>query len=101
MLAAAALVFATAEGTTSATLQGVLSTQVADAEQGGLAGGLSAVNSAVQLVGPVLAGVLYAQVAPAAPYVLSLVAALLAVGLIRSRLSTNPSPEMSGSLATA
>ena len=93
MLAAAALVFATAEGTTSATLQGVLSTQVADAEQGGLAGGLSAVNSAVQLVGPVLAGVLYAQVAP--------VAALLAVGLIRSRLSTNPSPEMSGSLATA
>jgi DHA1 family tetracycline resistance protein-like MFS transporter len=81
LMVVAGLLFATAEGSTTATLQATLSSAVAEDEQGGLAGGLSAISSAAGLVLPLLTGLLYAQVAPAAPYVLSLGAILVALAL--------------------
>ncbi len=81
----AALLFAISEGSTTATLQATLSESVAEDEQGGLAGGLSAISSAAGLVMPLLAGLLYARIAPAAPYVLSLGAVVLALVLMLRR----------------
>jgi len=101
VLVVAGLTFATAEGATTATLQGLLSNAVPGDEQGALAGGVSAIGSAIQLVGPIGAGLLFAQVGPAAPYVVSVIAALLAVVLVRSRLGLRPSAAVPGSLATA
>ena len=85
VMVVAALLFAISEGSTTATLQATLSESVAEDEQGGLAGGLSAISSAAGLVMPLLAGLLYAQVSPAAPYVLSLGAIVLALGLMLRR----------------
>jgi len=81
-----ALVFAMAQGATGAVLQGVLSKAVGDDEQGWLAGSLSAIGSAIQMVGPLLAGLLYLQVAPFAPYLLAVAVLVVAAVLVR-RLS--------------
>ena len=86
LLAVAGLLFALTEGATTATLQGVLSRLAGDDEQGWLAGGLTALGSATQLVVPILAGLLYAQVAPSAPYALSAIALIVAVVILAPRL---------------
>ena len=81
-----ALLFAMAQGATGAVLQGVLSQAVGDDEQGWLAGSLSAIGSAVQTVGPLLAGLLYLHVASFAPYLVA-VAVLLVAAVLARRLS--------------
>jgi MFS transporter, DHA1 family, tetracycline resistance protein len=86
LLVVAGLLFAMTEGATTATLQGLLSRLAGDDEQGWLAGGLTALGSATQLVVPVLAGVLYAQVAPSAPYALSAIALIVTVGILAPRM---------------
>jgi len=96
----AALLFAISEGSTTATLQATLSESVAEDEQGGLAGGLSAIASAAGLVMPRLAGLLYAQVAPAAPYVLSLCAVVVALALML-RLTQRTGPGVHQVIAPA
>ena len=78
-----ALLFALAQGATGAVLQGMLSQAVGDDEQGWLAGSMSAIGSAVQMVGPLLAGLLYVQVGPFAPYLLAVVVLLVAAVLVR------------------
>jgi DHA1 family tetracycline resistance protein-like MFS transporter len=96
------LLFAMSEGATTATLNGVLSRRAGDDEQGWLAGGMSAIGSATQLVVPILAGLLYARIAPSAPYILAAVAALSAVAILAVSLratDTEPSsaePSMAG-----
>jgi MFS transporter, DHA1 family, tetracycline resistance protein len=81
-----ALLFAMAQGATGAVLQGLLSRAVDDDEQGWLAGSMSAVGSAVQMVGPFLAGLLYLHVANFAPYLLA-VAILTAAAVLVHRLT--------------
>lgn len=95
VLVVAGLLFAMSEGATTATLNGLLSRRVGDDEQGWLAGGMSAVGSATQLVVPILAGVLYAQVAPSAPYALASIAAFAAVLLLATRLRAPEDPALS------
>ena len=73
-----ALLFAMAQGATGAVLQGLLSQAVDDNEQGWLAGSMSAIGSAVQMVGPILAGLLYLRVAPFAPYLVATAVLLVA-----------------------
>jgi len=83
LLVAATLLFAMAEGATGATLQGMLSRAAGEDEQGWLAGAMSAIGSITQLVGPLLAGVLYAQVSRTAPYALGVAVVLVALALVR------------------
>ena len=83
LLVAATLLFAASEGGTGATLQGMLSQATGEDEQGWLAGSMSAIGSITQLVGPILAGVLYAQVSRTAPYILIVLVAVVAVALVR------------------
>jgi MFS transporter, DHA1 family, tetracycline resistance protein len=94
LLVIAGLLFAMSEGMTTATLQGLLSTAVSDDEQGWLAGGLAAVGSATQLVAPIAAGVLYAQMAPSAPYALSAIGVIAALAILvpRVRVSATAAP---------
>jgi DHA1 family tetracycline resistance protein-like MFS transporter len=63
----------------------LLSQAVGDEEQGWLAGSMSAIGSAVQMVGPLLAGLLYLRVAPFAPYLLAAGVLLAAAILVRGR----------------
>jgi len=84
-----ALLFATTQGATGAVLQGLLSKAVGDDEQGWLAGSMSAVGSAVQMVGPLLAGLLYQRVAPWAPYLLVVVVMVVAAAVVQ-RLAFAP-----------
>lgn len=73
ILAAGSLIMATGEGGMSATLQGLISNSVGENEQGKIAGAVSSLSTGVQMLGPLLAGVLYAAIAPAAPYALGFV----------------------------
>jgi DHA1 family tetracycline resistance protein-like MFS transporter len=85
VLVVGTLSFAMAQGATGAVLQGLLSLAVGDEEQGWLAGSMSAIGSAVQMVGPLLAGLLYLRVAPFAPYLLAAGVLLAATILVRGR----------------
>jgi DHA1 family tetracycline resistance protein-like MFS transporter len=85
LLVVGTLSFAMAQGATGAVLQGLLSQAVGDEEQGWLAGSMSAIGSAVQMVGPLLAGLLYLRVAPFAPYLLAAGVLLAATILVRGR----------------
>jgi DHA1 family tetracycline resistance protein-like MFS transporter len=95
LLVAGSLVYATAEGATTSTLQGVLSKSVGDDEQGSLAGGLTSTSSAMQLVGPLVAGVLYARISRTAPYIVGMVAVLLTLALLLP-VRTRSVPEARG-----
>lgn len=65
-----ALTLAAGQGAATATMDGVLSNAVGDDEQGWIAGAAQSLNSGVGAVAPLLAGLLYAHVAHAAPYIL-------------------------------
>lgn len=85
LLAGTALVFAAGQGGMSAALDGLMSTSVGADEQGWLAGGISSLNSAIQMVAPLLAGWVYTVVGHGAPYWAGLVMiALAAVVLARA-----------------
>ena len=68
LLAGAALVFAAGQGGMNAALDGLMSTSVRADEQGWLAGGISSLNSAIQMVAPLVAGWVYVVVGHGAPY---------------------------------
>jgi DHA1 family tetracycline resistance protein-like MFS transporter len=81
-----ALVLAAGQGAATATMDGVLSNAVADDEQGWLAGAAQSLNSGVGVIAPILAGVMYAQLGHASPYVLGaamMVAAAMLLGRTR------------------
>jgi len=80
------LVLAAGQGGATAAMDGVMSNAVGDHEQGWLAGATQSINSAIGMVGPLLAGALYAGIAHAAPYWLGLammVAAAVVLGRAR------------------
>lgn len=81
-----ALTLAAGQGAATATMDGVLSNAVGDDEQGWLAGAAQSLNSAVGAVAPLLAGLLYAHVAHAAPYVLG-AALMVTAAVVISRAS--------------
>ncbi len=80
------LVLAAGQGAAQATMDGVMSNAVGDDEQGWIAGATQSINSAVGVVAPLLAGVLYAGVAHSAPYWLGfalMIAAAVVLGRAR------------------
>lgn len=93
LLASAGLVFAAGQGGMQAALDGLMSASVGADEQGWLAGGLSSLGSAVQMIVPLLGGWLYG-VSHGAPYWISVaLIALAAVPLVRSSRNTS-TPEV-------
>lgn len=89
-----ALTLAAGQGAAQATMDGLLSNAVGDDEQGWIAGAAQSLNAAVGTVAPLMAGLLYAHVAHAAPYVLGAVLmAAAAVVIARARFA---SPSLRG-----
>ncbi len=78
-----ALALAAGQGAAVATMDGVLSNAVGDDEQGWLAGTTQSLNSAIGMIAPLLAGVLYAGIAHAAPYAVGFVLMVAAAIVIR------------------
>ena len=77
------------QGPASAAMDGVLSQQVGDDEQGWIAGVIQSLNTGTGVIAPLLAGVLYATVSHSAPYWLGCVMVLGAILLIaRSRFAS-------------
>jgi DHA1 family tetracycline resistance protein-like MFS transporter len=91
LLVAACLLLAAGEGGMNAALNGLMSTSVGPEEQGWLAGGVSSIGSAIQMVGPLLAGWMYAVVGHSIPYWTGLVM-ILAAGLVFVRIRPRREP---------
>lgn len=91
LLVAACLLLAAGEGGMNAALNGLMSTAVGPDEQGWLAGGVSSIGSAIQMVGPLLAGWLYAAVGHSIPYWSGLVM-ILAAGMVFVRIQPRRQP---------
>jgi len=87
------------QGLTQAPLDGMLSSAAGDDEQGKVAGALQAVNSGVQMVAPLIAGVLYATLGQASPYLIGLVLAVTAL-VTFARLRSARADEQVGDLQT-
>jgi DHA1 family tetracycline resistance protein-like MFS transporter len=90
LIASAALAFAACQGGMTAALEGLMSNSVGPSEQGWLAGAVSAIGSATQMLGPLMVGWLYSSVGHAAPYWLGLAMIVLS-GLVLAR-ATRPQP---------
>ena len=86
-----ALTLAAGQGAAQATMDGLLSNAVGDDEQGWVAGAAQSLNAAVGTVAPLMAGLLYAHVAHAAPYVLGAVLMAAAAVVIARARFTSPS----------
>lgn len=94
LLMAGVLMMGGFQGLTQAPLDGLLSTSAGDDEQGKVAGALQAVNSGVQMLAPLLAGVLYAALGHASPYLIGIVLATAAlVMFFRLRPAPASAPE--------
>lgn len=78
-----ALALAAGQGAAQATLDGVMSNAVGADEQGWLGGVTQSLTAAMGTIAPILAGVLYAGVAHAAPYALG--AALMVIAAVTVR----------------
>ena len=81
-----ALMFAAAEGGTGPALSGLISKAVSHKEQGWAMGGLQSMNSGARVIGPLLAGALYAGVGHAAPYAFGAVVIVVLLWLARPYL---------------
>ena len=88
LLAVGVLFWAASEAAVAPSMTGLLSAAVSPAEQGWLMGGLTSMNSAARVIGPLLAGALYAGLGHAAPYwfgaIVILAVILLAQPLLRA-----------------
>lgn len=83
------LALAAGQGGATAAMDGVMSNTVADNEQGWLAGATQSLNSAIGMIAPLLAGLLYSGVGHSAPYWLGLaMMATAAVVLGRARFAS-------------
>lgn len=92
-----ALTLAAGQGAAQATMDGLLSNAVADDEQGWIAGAAQSLNAAVGTVAPLVAGLLYAHIAHAAPYVLGAALMIAAAVVIGRARFTSPSLRPKGS----
>lgn len=79
ILIAGTLLIGGGQGPATAAMDGVLSQQVGDDEQGWIAGVIQSLNTGVAVIAPLIAGALYATVSHGAPYALGL---LLMIGAI-------------------
>ncbi len=73
LLIVGTLALGAGQGPATAAMDGVLSTQAGDDEQGWIAGVMQSLNTGVNVLAPILAGLLYASVAHSMPYWLGLV----------------------------
>nr|AIA15507.1 Tetracycline_Resistance_MFS_Efflux_Pump [uncultured bacterium] len=64
------LLFGATQGLTQAPLDGLMSSAVGDDEQGQVAGAIQSVGSAIQMLAPLIAGLLYSAITHSAPYIL-------------------------------
>ncbi len=105
LLASAILVFAAGQGGMTAALDGLMSSAVGADEQGWLAGGWSSLNSAIQVVTPLLFGWFYSTLGHSVPYWLGLamivVAGIMLGRATRARKAPTALPEVSGAGLTA
>lgn len=93
LFGSAALLFGASQGAQTAALEGMLSTAVDASEQGWLAGAFSSLGSVTQMLGPLLAGWLYASLSHTAPYWLgAVVIGAATVVLWRSTRATSSCP---------
>lgn len=83
------LMLGAAQGLTQAPLDGLMSSAVGDDEQGQVAGAIQSVGSAIQMLGPLIAGLLYSSVSHAAPYVTAVVL-IVAAAVTFSRVKLAP-----------
>lgn len=90
LFALGVLMWGTADAMTTPTLTGLLSASVSGAEQGWLMGGLTSMNSATRVIGPLFAGFLYSAVAYSAPYWFGAVVVLGAMFLAARLLEEPP-----------
>jgi len=90
-LVAACLMLAAGEGGMNAALNGLMSTSVGADEQGWLAGGVSSLGSAIQMLAPLLAGWLYASAGHSVPYWSGL-AMILVAGMVFVRIRPRRDP---------
>lgn len=88
---AGALTLAAGQGGATAAMDGAMSNSVRDDEQGWLAGATQSLNSAIGMVAPLLAGVLYSVVAHSAPYWLGLVMMVAAAVVLGKAKFASPS----------
>lgn len=79
------LLFAAAEGGTAPALHSLVSRAVSAREQGWVMGALQSINSAARVIGPLLAGVLYAGLSHGAPYWFG-VASIIAIAVFGFRM---------------
>ncbi len=77
------------QGPASAALDGVLSQQVGESEQGWIAGVMQSLSTGVNVVAPLIAGLLYVSVSHAAPYWLGLLLLITAIVVVsRTRFTS-------------
>jgi len=81
-----ALLFAAAEGGSGPALNGLISASVSHTEQGWAMGGLQSMSSAARVIGPLLAGALYAGLGHASPYWFGLAVMVVLLMLARPYL---------------
>lgn len=90
LFAVGVLFWASAEAAVTPSLTGLLSAEVDPAEQGWLMGGLTSMSSAARVVGPLVAGALYAGLGFAAPYGFGAVVIVAALYLAGRLLTPAP-----------
>ncbi|MDI6024162.1 MFS transporter [Leucobacter sp. UT-8R-CII-1-4] len=104
LLIIGALTLGGGQGPATAAMDGVLSQQVGEDEQGWVAGVIQSLNSGIGVIAPLLAGFLYATVAHSAPYWLGFGLVILAIIVISKAPFASPSLRRSripGTSATA
>ncbi len=85
LLIVGTLALGAGQGPATAAMDGIISVQAGDDEQGWIAGVMQSLTTGVNVIAPVLAGVLYASLAHSTPYWLGLammVAAVIVLGRI-------------------
>lgn len=105
LLIVGALALGGGQGPATAAMDGVLSARAGDDEQGWIAGVMQSLNTGVNVLAPLLAGVLYAGFAHSMPYWLGL-AMMVAAVVVLSRVrfaspSKRTASEGAGAAATA
>ncbi len=85
LLIVGTLALGAGQGPATAAMDGLLSVQAGDDEQGWIAGVMQSLNTGINVLAPVLAGVLYAGLSHSMPYWLGLVMMIAAV-LVLSRI---------------
>ena len=85
MLYPAVAVVALGTGSAIPSLTGMVSQRLPSGAQGRLMGGTQAILGLAMIGGPLIGGIVFEQIAPAAPYALGAVLALGALAVVRNR----------------